>query len=71
MSINDEDEKLRAYLAQPLSPVPTLDPFLPRPTYTGPHMPSNEDVIWLLIKLVYKAVLAEGITVRLEILVRY
>lgn len=34
--VNDEDEKLRTYLAQPLSPVPTLDPFLPRPTYTGP-----------------------------------
>lgn len=35
LSDDDEDEKLRADLAQPLEPVPTLDPFLPHQDYTG------------------------------------
>ncbi|OAX82558.1 hypothetical protein ACJ72_03087 [Emergomyces africanus] len=32
---DDEDEQLRADLARPLSPAPTLDPFLPHQDYTG------------------------------------
>ena len=32
---DDEDEQLRADLARPLSPAPTLDPFLPHQDYMG------------------------------------
>lgn len=32
---DDEDERLRADLARPLSPTPTLDPFLPHQDYMG------------------------------------
>lgn len=32
---DDEDERLRADLARPLEPTPTLDPFLPHQDYTG------------------------------------
>ncbi|PGH36795.1 hypothetical protein GX50_00455 [[Emmonsia] crescens] len=35
LSEDDEDEQLRADLARPLSPAPTLDPFLPHQDYTG------------------------------------
>ncbi|KAI9926739.1 hypothetical protein MW887_003833 [Aspergillus wentii] len=35
LSDDDEDERLRADLARPLEPVPTLDPFLPHQDYTG------------------------------------
>ncbi|KAL1986543.1 hypothetical protein VTN96DRAFT_6121 [Rasamsonia emersonii] len=35
LSEDDEDERLRADLARPLSPVPTLDPFLSRQEPTG------------------------------------
>ncbi|RHZ58526.1 FG-nucleoporin NUP159 [Aspergillus thermomutatus] len=35
LSDDDEDERLRADLAQPLEPVPTLDPFLPHQDYMG------------------------------------
>lgn len=35
LSDDDEDEKLRADLALPLEPVPTLDPFLPHQDYMG------------------------------------
>ncbi|CRG84540.1 Proteoglycan 4 [Talaromyces islandicus] len=35
LSSDDEEETRRAELAQPLSPVPTLDPFMPRQEYTG------------------------------------
>ena len=35
LSDDDEDEQLRADLARPLEPVPTLDPFLPHQDYTG------------------------------------
>lgn len=35
LSDDDEDEQLRADLARPLSPAPTLDPFLPHQDYTG------------------------------------
>lgn len=35
LSDDDEDERLRADLARPLSPTPTLDPFLPHQDYTG------------------------------------
>jgi nucleoporin NUP159 len=34
LSEDDEDEQLRADLARPLSPAPTLDPFLPHQEYT-------------------------------------
>lgn len=33
--VEDEDEQLRADLQRPISPVPTLDPFLPHQDYTG------------------------------------
>ncbi|EEP76168.1 predicted protein [Uncinocarpus reesii 1704] len=33
--VEDEDEQLRGDLARPLSPAPTLDPFLPHQDYTG------------------------------------
>ncbi|KAE8388104.1 hypothetical protein BDV23DRAFT_117700 [Aspergillus alliaceus] len=32
---DDDDERLRADLARPVEPVPTLDPFLPHQDYTG------------------------------------
>ncbi|PYH91963.1 hypothetical protein BO71DRAFT_442815 [Aspergillus ellipticus CBS 707.79] len=35
LSDDDEDERLRADLARPLEPVPTLDPFLPHQDYAG------------------------------------
>ncbi|EEH11478.1 conserved hypothetical protein [Histoplasma capsulatum G186AR] len=35
LSEDDEDEQLRTDLARPLSPAPTLDPFLPHQDYTG------------------------------------
>ncbi|KAE8153406.1 hypothetical protein BDV25DRAFT_27623 [Aspergillus avenaceus] len=35
LSDDDEDERLRADLARPVEPVPTLDPFLPHQDYTG------------------------------------
>lgn len=35
LSDDDEDERLRADLALPLEPVPTLDPFLPHQDYMG------------------------------------
>ncbi|KJK64690.1 hypothetical protein P875_00011089 [Aspergillus parasiticus SU-1] len=35
LSDDDEDERLRADLARPIEPVPTLDPFLPHQDYTG------------------------------------
>lgn len=35
LSDDDEDERLHADLAQPLEPVPTLDPFLPHQDYSG------------------------------------
>ncbi|PYI18453.1 hypothetical protein BO99DRAFT_474286 [Aspergillus violaceofuscus CBS 115571] len=35
LSDDDEDERLRADLALPLEPVPTLDPFLPHQDYAG------------------------------------
>ncbi|KAL2374172.1 hypothetical protein RJ035_006918 [Blastomyces gilchristii] len=35
LSEDDEDEQLRADLARPLSPAPTLDPFLSHQDYTG------------------------------------
>ncbi|KAF7162327.1 hypothetical protein CNMCM5623_007672 [Aspergillus felis] len=35
LSDDDEDERLRADLARPLEPVPTLDPFLPHQDYMG------------------------------------
>ncbi|PYH46553.1 FG-nucleoporin NUP159 [Aspergillus saccharolyticus JOP 1030-1] len=35
LSDDDEDERLRADLALPLEPVPTLDPFLPHHDYAG------------------------------------
>lgn len=35
LSDDDEDERLRADLARPLEPVPTLDPFLPHQDYSG------------------------------------
>lgn len=35
LSEDDEDERLRADLALPLEPVPTLDPFLPHQDYMG------------------------------------
>lgn len=35
LSSDDEDERLRADLARPLSPVPALDPFVPRQEYSG------------------------------------
>ncbi|PWY70968.1 hypothetical protein BO70DRAFT_432056 [Aspergillus heteromorphus CBS 117.55] len=35
LSDDDEDERLRADLARPLEPVPTLDPFLPHQNYAG------------------------------------
>ncbi|KAH8704878.1 putative nuclear pore complex subunit Nup159 [Talaromyces proteolyticus] len=35
LSSDDEDELRRAELEQPLSPVPTLDPFMPRQEYRG------------------------------------
>ncbi|PKY03277.1 hypothetical protein P168DRAFT_305577 [Aspergillus campestris IBT 28561] len=35
LSDDDEDERLHADLAQPIQPVPTLDPFLPHQDYSG------------------------------------
>ncbi|EFE36034.1 nuclear pore complex subunit Nup159, putative [Trichophyton benhamiae CBS 112371] len=35
---DDEDEQLRADLARPISPSPSLDPFLPHQGYTGESM---------------------------------
>ena len=35
LSDDDEEERLRADLARPLEPVPTLDPFLPHQDYAG------------------------------------
>ncbi|KAK2744432.1 hypothetical protein FQN55_006759 [Onygenales sp. PD_40] len=35
LSEDDEDEQIRADLARPLSPAPTLDPFYPHQDYTG------------------------------------
>ncbi|EFQ99097.1 hypothetical protein MGYG_02111 [Nannizzia gypsea CBS 118893] len=38
LSEDDEDEQLRADLARPISPSPSLDPFLPHQGYTGESM---------------------------------